>query len=504
MQEIEKVIERYKTFIRRFTTDDLLEYFSKRSIESYQKDKNGFVIVDVPYYNKKSKIKGVTKGFCYGQWELVQICYNAIKYSNDYRGKKVDESSFYALINENKIYNEETEDMKNVDRIKLFEHLQCLTNIQFDYQTLDVVNKFNRMYQIMVNINKNRNYNQTEEVCYIDFESKFREITEIEYHKFINIYYLLILLSTDRNNTNIYDIIQDIQFDINSLGFSKEDISKVIKLISKDYEFYKQKDNWNLLRFYPIVKTTKGKDKYIISNIYSLILSFPNVIYWIIRNHYSEINSNNFTIYFGKCFEYYLKEVLECYKIKYEKLKESKKQNAKMPDWKIETDKYIFIVEQKSALFPIDTRTTDKKERYSKMEEYFNKNIIKAFKQLNAYKINNTDKKVIRICLTFEKIYMEENVKYIIEEYMKFDSDRNLNWIINIDEFEILIDVLSNNEEQFNKIIEEKIQLEITQNKDGRNFEKILSGYKYNYTENQINHFEQIAEQIKEKLKSKV
>lgn len=500
MNEIEKAIERYEKVIRRFTTCDLLEYFAAMSIKSYQTDKKGFTIVDVSYYNKKTGKKGIVKGFGYGQWELVQVCYSAIKYSNDYREQKVDESTFYHLINENKIYNEKVENVKNMDRIKLFEHLQCLTNIQFDYQTLGIVNKFNRMHQIMVNINKNKNYNQTEEVCYIDFENKFKEITGIEYNKFINIYYLLILLSIGRSNTNIYDIIKDIQFDTNSLGFSKDDVIKVIEVISKDYNFYKQSNNWNLLRFYPIVKTTKGENNYIISNIYSLILSFPNAIYWIIRNYYSEINSNDFTIYFGKCFEYYLKEVIDYYGIKYEKLKESRKQKEKMTDWKIETDKYIFLVEQKSALFPVDTRTTDKEERYTKIEGYFKNNIIKAFKQLNAYKIDNTDKKVIRICLTFEKIYMEENVKYIIEQYMKFDSDKNLNWIVNIDEFEILIDTLSSNEEEFNKIIEKKIELEVTQDKDGRNFEKILGGYKYNYTENQINHFKEIAENMKKKL----
>ena len=63
------------------------------------------------------------------------------------------------------------------------------------------------------------------------------------------------------------------------------------------------------------------------------------------------------------------------------------------------------------------------------------------------------------------------------------------------------MDILSRDEEEFNKIIEKKIQLEVTQDKDGRNFEKILGGYKYNYTGKQINHFERIAEEIKEKLK---
>lgn len=497
MNDMEKAIERYEKFIKKFSTCDLLEYFSLMSIESYRMNEKGFTIVDIPYYNKKTGKKEITE-FGYGQWELVQICYYAIKYSNDYRGKKVKKLDFYNLINENKIYSEKVENVKDMDSVKLFEHLQCLSNIQFDYQTFGIINKFNRMYQIMVNINKNKMYNQTEEVCYIDFENKFKEITGIEYNKFINIYYIIVILSTKRKNTNIYDIIQDIQFDTSKLGFSKEDIIKVIEVISKDYNFYKRSNNWNLLRFYPIVKTSKGENKYIISNIYSLILSFPDAIYWIIRNYYCKIKSNDFTIYFGKCFEYYLKEVLDYYNIKYEKLKES--QEKKMPDWKIETKKYIILVEQKSALFPIDARITDREERYEKIEGYLKNNIVKAFKQLNEFKINNTDKEVIRMCLTFEKIYMEENVKYIINKYMKFDSDENLNWIVNIDEFEILMDILCNNEDDFNAIIEKKIILEKTKDKKGRNIEMLLAGRKYNYTGKQINHFKNIAESIEKKI----
>ena len=328
--------ENYEKAIRRFTTCDLLEYFSRVSIEAYNDNKRAFTIVDVPYYNRRTGKKGVTKGFNYGQWDLVQICYNSIKYSNDYRGRKVDELSFYYLLNENKIYEQALEELISTDPIYLYEHLQCIANIQFDFQSLTPICRFNRMYQIFTNINQNKNYNQTNEVCYINFEQKFKEITNIEYNKFILIYSFIVLLSAGRNKTNIYDLINDIQFDVEKLGFSKEDIIAVIELQSRDYSFYKKSNNWNLLKFYPIVKTDKDTNKYIITNIFSLMLSFPDAVYWIIRNYYAEKNSNDFTNYFGICFENYFKEVLECYNINYLKLSESKKQKIKVPDWKIE------------------------------------------------------------------------------------------------------------------------------------------------------------------------
>ena len=501
MNELERKNEEYQKFIRKYNTSSLLEFFSKKSIEAFQNDKKAFTITDVPYYNWKTGAKRVIKNFCYGQWELVQISYYAIKYSNDYRGIGVNESIFYQLLNENKKYDEVLENIEEgIDSIKLFEHLQCLTNVQFDFQTLQTKNKFNRMYQIMININRNKNYNQTEEVSYIDFESEFKQITGINIKKYINIYYLIIILSITRKNTNLYDLIKDIQFDVEKLGFTKEDIINVIQQESRDYNFYKQSDNWNTLKFYPIVKACKDENKYIISNMFSLLLSFPNSIYWIIRNHFNDMKSNKFTIYFGKCFEYYFNEVLDCYNIKYEKLEESKKQKVKMPDWKIETEKYIFLIEQKAALFPIDTRTTTKEERYAKIEEYFDKNLVKAFNQLNAFTVEDTNKTVIRICLTYEKIYMEENVKAILKSKMKFQSEIALNWIVNIDEIEVLIHLLSNNEKKFNELIEQKIGLERTEDLNGRNFEKILAGFTYDYTVNKINHFDKLADELKQKL----
>ena len=173
-----------------------------------------------------------------------------------------------------------------------------------------------------------------------------------------------------------------------------------------------------------------------------------------------------------------------------------------MPDWKIETDKYILFIEQKAALFPVDTRTTTKEERYEKIEDYFNKTLVKAFKQLNAYTELNTKKTIIRICLTFENIYMEENVKSILESKMEFKSDSALNWIVNIDEMEILMHTLSEDENKFNSIIEEKIKLEKNKDPNGRRLEKLFAGYTYDYSINKINHFLKLGNDLKQKLKN--
>lgn len=494
MNDIEKATERYINLIKKFSTCSLLEFFSIRSIKSFRNKEKGITQEKINLYNKKTgEIK--TIDFCYGQWELIQVCYDAIKYSDDYNGIDVNESSFYQLLNENKIYNEKTEKIEDMDSTKLFEHLQCLSNIQFDFQTLYIKTRFNRMYQILININQNKDYDQTQKISYINFKEEFKKITGKEIEMYFRIYQLITLLSSIRNTANIYELIDNIQFDTTKLGFTKKDIVDIIEMQSREYSFYKKNNNWNILRYYPIVKTNKKENKYIISNIYSLMLSLPDSIYWIIRNYYNDQKSNKFNIYFGKCFEYYFQEILDYYKIKYEKLEERK--NKKTPDWKIETDKYIILIEQKAGLFPIDTRTSNKQNRFEKIENYFDGTIIKAFKQLNTFSIEDNNKTIIRICLTFEKIYMEENVKYILKPKMEFISDVALNWIVDIDEMEILMEILSQNKEKFNNIIEEKINLEKSNANKGRSFETILKGYKYNYTLKQINHFEKLLKDLK-------
>lgn len=498
MNDIEKSQERYENIIRKYNTKELLKFFSKMSILSYKIDENnrrGYTIIDLPYYIKRTGKQGMIKNVGYGQWELLQICYSAIKYSNDYRGKDVDNLSFYNLIEENRIYTEKLELAKSMNELMIFEHLQCLTNIQFDFQVLNITRRFNRMYEIMININKSKKYSQGKDVSYIDFDKVFKDITGISIKKFIDIYFFFILFSSGRNETNLNSFINDIKFDIEKIGFSKDDIVKVVEMQGKDYKFYRDSDNWNLLRFYPIVKT--GED-YIISNIYALLIGFPESIYWILRNHYNKLKSRDFTSYFGKCFEFYLNEIFDYYSIKYEKLPE--RNEIKTPDWKIETDKYILLVEQKAALFPIDARVATGKERYKKLEEYLENNVVKAFKQLNVYEVENIKKTVIRICLTFEKIYMEENAKYIVEQKMNFKTNKDLNWIVTIDEFEVLMDLLSKDEERFNDIINKKIDLEFKQDENGRGFEKLLYGMESDYVMKKIDHFHNLADKLKEKL----
>lgn len=487
----------YKQYIRKFPTYNVLEYFSKESMEIYKNYKIGIKIEDVPLYNKKTGIKIGKHKFDIAQWNLLEVSFNAIKYGNDYRSFFVNKNEFYTLLNKSRIISEKLENVNNFAGDSIIKHIICISNMEFDFETLNMQSKFNRFYHIMNNINNNSKYNQTKEVNYINFSEKFKEITGIDYIKYIRCYMLIVILSITRLNTNIMDLINDIRFDIDKLGFTKEDMKKIIKIQSKDYSFYRKYNNWNILKYNPIVHCERYPDKYIISNISALIISFSEFMYWAIRNHYCELKSQDFTNYFGHCFEYYLADFFDEYNIRHKKIDES---NDKNPDWKVETDDYIFLIEQKAGLFPLDTRDITAEKRIGLLEKYLKGNIEEAFIQLNNHKIH-TKKTVIRICLTLEQIYVTELIQELI--IPKIDTIENdyLNWIIPINDFEKLFIILSKNEKEFNKIIQHKIKLEKEKYNNGRGFDTILDKYENDYVQNRINYFEQIIDDMKRILK---
>ena len=493
---MDKEVSEYKQFIRKFPTYNILEYFSSESMDIYKNSENGIKMETIPYYDKKTGCKIGEVNFHIAQWDLLEVCFNSIKYGNDYRNKLVGKNEFYHLLNVTKTISEKLENAKDLNDDEIFKHLICISNMEFDFETLNIQNKFNRLYQIMTIINNMDEYDKTKKVNYINFKKKFKEITNIDYDKYIKCYMFIVVLSITRKNTNIMDLVNDIQFDVRKLGFTKKDIENIIVTQSREYTFYRQFDNWNILKYNPIVHSERFPNRYIITNIPALLLSFSEFMYWTIRNYYRDLKKLGFTNYFGHCFEFYLNEFLNYYKIKHEKIDES---SDKMPDWKIETSQYVFLVEQKAAIYPIDTRTITSKNRIKLLSKYLDENIGEAFIQLNNYKISS-DKTVIRVCLTFEDLYFTETIQELVLSKITTD-DEYLNWVVPINDFEKLFIILSNNEQEFNTIIEKKIELEKMKYNNGRGFDKLLSAYKNDYILNVINYFKRILDEELEILK---
>ena len=494
---MDRELYEYKQYIRKFPTYNVLEYFSKESRRIFANYNNGIDFEKTSIYSKKGNIKVREVNLNIAQWDLLEVSFNSIKYGNDNRTKYVNLNDFYTLINKTRLINEKQENLNNFSDDTVFKHLICISNMEFDFEYVNILGRFNRLYYIMNVINKNPKYNQTKDVNYINFNKIFKKITTFDYDRYVKCYMFIVLLAVSREVTDFMDIVNSINIDINKLGFSKEDIKDIIKKQSRDYSFYREANNWNVLKYNPIVHCEKFSDKYIISNIPALLISFSEFMYWTIRNHYSDLKSQDFTNYFGHCFEYYLNDFFDTYNINYKKLVESK---SKVPDWQIETENFIFLVEQKSSLYPIDTRDITSDTRIETLDKYLSNNIKKAFYQLNNYNLDSK-KTIIRICLTFEQIYFPETIENILLPKIENIKDSSLNWLVSINDFEKLFIILSKNSEEFNNIIFKKIESKKGNNSNS-SFDTILSKYDNDYILNKINYFKKIGDNMKSILKT--
>ena len=95
----------------------------------------------------------------------------------------------------------------------------------------------------------------------------------------------------------------------------------------------------------PIIKIG---DDYIASNPYLMLVLFTNSNYWVLRNKYRDLRSQNFTNAFGNYYEIYLEEVLSNCLTKdcFQRIEEDPKE--KRADWYIKFGDYDFFIEQKS------------------------------------------------------------------------------------------------------------------------------------------------------------
>lgn len=213
---------------------------------------------------------------------------------------------------------------------------------------------------------------------------------------------------------------------------------------------------------------------YIATNPYLLLSLFANSNYWVLRNKYCNIKSQNFINAFGVYFEKYVEEILgRCLnKNEYSKIPES--HANKRADWKINIGNFNILVEQKSSLPVLGIKQSQPDVIAIK------KHILKAWgeavEQLseteNQYKL-----KFIKIILVYDEYFKAE----ALEELFKLRTDLNNDgyyWLINIREFEILMMLYRNNNELFKTVMNEKIASESTYSHNGRELAIFLNKYK--------------------------
>ena len=171
-----------------------------------------------------------------------------------------------------------------------------------------------------------------------------------------------------------------------------------------------------------------------------------------------------------------------------------------MCDWKIETDKYIILIEQKSAIASIFTKNIY--PNISQVRSYLNR-LGKGFNQLKIteQKIDNDNNKtIVKLLVHYELLYISETLEVeIIKSMNSSKEDYNNTFLVCTSEMERLVYALSEGEEILNEVIDVKLELESKQDPNGRSFSKILDerNIRNDYLENVKNHHRDMFEKYR-------
>lgn len=227
----------------------------------------------------------------------------------------------------------------------------------------------------------------------------------------------------------------------------------------------------------PILKID---NEYICVNPFLLLFSFVNSNFWVIRNKFLREGSRRFTSLFGKYFELYLEELLSYYldADKFKHIPESNRDNR--ADWYIKTDKYEFLIEQKSTIsrLSIKQNTPNIEDLIIHIKSCWGKAVKQLTNTEKSLKISNA----IKIILVYDDYYQCESLDLLFK-LDTFLVDDNLYWLVTIREFEMLMHLYKTSPDLFDEIINEKIEAETKKSLSGRDLSYFLS--QHGITENQ-------------------
>lgn len=249
--------------------------------------------------------------------------------------------------------------------------------------------------------------------------------------------------------------------------------------VDKKLDSYIDKETWTFLLQKPFFRI---EEQYYLTDKKIGLYALTNHLYYLLK-----ASTTSFGSKFGEYFEIYIKRFLEKTLVptQFKKIETSTKP---MPDWEIELENYIFVVEQKSGTISEKTNDSEFQDSPILVENFIENNIYnKAAVQLNNYQ-SKSNKTIIRIVLTFEdihSIYAIEN--RLIEQY---GCDY---WICTVSDFEPLIELNKENVTVFNAIVQEKHELNLNQAIGGRSLHELFVKYnKCLYNPSFLNQYKEI------------
>lgn len=224
----------------------------------------------------------------------------------------------------------------------------------------------------------------------------------------------------------------------------------------------------------PIVKL--DEKTYVAINPILLMFLFANSEYWVMRNHYMQYKSQHFINAFGTFFEMYVKEVLQkCIDSSlYSRIEEN---NGKRADWLLKIANKTIFIEQKSGLSMLSIKQThpNTDAMLKHMESTWKEAVDQLISTEKAYNFSDT----IKIILVYEEYFKSETLNEWFKRHPEYNNDGSF-WLVNINEFETLLQTYKDNPSLAEKIFEEKYNCEKTFSGEGRDLQQIFSRHGIN------------------------
>lgn len=454
-----------KIEVRKYNTTEIIKisnYLTNEIMNNVRNSKGG--MYDYNYKFKQKTNYGVTNTYILMPNYISKIIYLSITESNDYKSnvKTIDDYK-RIMINLNHIMLDEDNSFwkLNNDDIDNFDYfLAMVSQTQMWWQSYhDLFRKIGRIKNIfntsnnidIININPNDMILRTFGITLNDF------ITYCE-NLFLLTYY----------GTDITKIKSET---LKEYNMSKIVVDEIINVLTVSYDECKNsKVGYNIVLYRPIIKTSKGE--IIVSNYIALLKSLSELPYYLIRNKYMD-NKQTFPNDFGVLFENYLPTLFNN-NSKYKPLKISSPTKKKMADWILETEDYIFIIEQKSTMMKASLKLEN--ISLSDLDDYAVNRLGKGILQLNQSEEaveNKNNKKIVKLLLHYEDIYIQSYIKSRIEKNKNIDTSDIV--FISIEEMEDLIEILFKDEDTFSKIIKEIIRRNKVSGAEWRSCNQIIS-----------------------------
>lgn len=451
--------------LRCFSTDTILKRISTAAI-ALQKESHGVKWVEYDLFDTVKRTSEKKKSVI-TLWGLIDLAYYTVVVSNDYRGKRtITDEEFYMLFDAVESMKQKKEkeflDAETVGSRELLMYLWGFSGEQFKVQEQNIIfESAGRELYILFELSK-----KVPDAS-IDISSIVQNEIGMTWEKVL----CGLMLGWVFSTMNCCVTKTTCPFNDPEL-ISREEYLKVISHYSITYEMLrKSKLKRQALYTKPYIITQKNETLGMIPFL-NLCL-YEHAILWIVRDYfnYKKEQDQWFTSYFGKCFEKYFEELLNCSlrEDEYEKIPEATNRRA---DWKMKIDGYRFLVEQKSTLIRLNAK--QQAPSIGDIEYFAKQTLIKAIGQLDTTEKEFAEGQFIKIILLYDDYLNPEILEQVFTmKECDTESDNHF-WLVTIEEMEILLSLCPKNRDSFDSIIEEKNRREIAHSKDGKTLFQIM------------------------------